>query len=75
VIVSDFLDWWQTVLVRFCSDQLGLATIVSACLDIRLEMAVIPGTTKLVGSGEIRSLLCISGLTGLNLRDTTYILL
>jgi hypothetical protein len=45
VIVSDSSDWWQTVLVLFRSDQLGLATTVSACLDIRLELALIPGTT------------------------------
>jgi hypothetical protein len=45
VIVSDFSDWWQTVLVLFCSDQLGLATIVSACLDIWFGLAVISGIT------------------------------
>jgi hypothetical protein len=50
VIVSDFSDWWQTVLVLFRSDRLGLATIVSACLDIRLGLAIISGTTiHLVG--------------------------
>jgi hypothetical protein len=43
VIVSDLSDWWQNVLVLFCKDQLGLATIASACLDIRLGSAVISG--------------------------------
>jgi hypothetical protein len=30
----------------FCSDQLGLATIVDACQDIRLELDVIAGITN-----------------------------
>jgi hypothetical protein len=45
VIVSDSSDWWQAVLILFHSDQLGLVTIVSACLDIRFGLAVISDIT------------------------------